>query len=152
MDGGAILQWLFILSRGKHSRIHFSAFKSEWMLPYLMKGSSTRTGELKEGGLHFFFIFPFEMPVPESSDINRKFGRWIISWTNPIAASPDWWEVIRGNPEAARRAMPFRQAGRSQLRPQAGFLQVPSVALQLMPENSCNVTSSVASTGSPGPA
>lgn len=41
-----------------------------------------RTGELKEGGLHILPHFPFEVPVSESSDINRKlelFGNWMIS-------------------------------------------------------------------------
>lgn len=37
-----------------------------------------RTGELKEGGLHFLLQFPFKVPVSESSDISRKFGHWMI--------------------------------------------------------------------------
>lgn len=35
---------------------------------------------------------------------------------DPIATSPNWWEVIRGNAETARIAMPFRQGSHSDLR------------------------------------
>lgn len=48
-----------------------------------------RTGEQKEGGLHFLFHFPFKVPVPEFSDINRKFRHSIIFQMNPIAVSPN---------------------------------------------------------------
>jgi len=99
-----------------------------------MKCSSMSTGELKEEGFHFLLHFPLKVPAPESSDIIRKFGHWIIYYMNPIAASPDWREVIRGHPEAARRAVPFGHGSHPQLRPQGAFLQVPSIALQLMSE------------------
>lgn len=78
------------------------------MLLYLTKGSSVRIGELKEGGPNFLLQFPFKVPVLESTGINRKFGHCMISLLDPIAASPDWWEVIRGNSESARMAMSFR--------------------------------------------
>lgn len=53
---------------------------------------------------------------------------------NPVAASPNWWEVTRGNPNAVRRVMAFRQGNHLQLRPSSGFLQVSGVALQLTSE------------------
>lgn len=50
---------------------------------------------------------------------------------NPSAASPNWWEVTRGNlrlPEDhALQTWELFVA-------QGGFLKVPSVALQVMPE------------------
>lgn len=61
-----------------------------------------RTGELKEGGVNFLLQFPFKVPDSESSDINRNFGHWMIYLKDPIAASPNWWEVIRGYSETAR--------------------------------------------------
>lgn len=72
-----------------------------------------RTGELKEGGLYFLLQFTFKVPVSEYSDINRKFGHCMISLMDPISASPKRWEVIRGNSEAARMTLPFRQGSHS---------------------------------------